>query len=360
MHEEGVLQEGAIWEERWHPLREEWVIVAAHRQNRPWIGATIETSEQPIPAYLPDCYLCPGNRRISGAVNPEYEHTYVFDNDHPCVGMNAPVQLVAPPAPYRVRPALGQARVLCYSPRHNLTVAEMAVDAIREIVSIWQQQTLDLGNRPEVKYVLGFENKGEVVGVSNPHPHSQIYATNFVFKTIETELAVSHRYWQESGTFLFEDILAAEQSDGRRVLYEDEDSIAFVPYFARYAYEVYVAPKRRVPHLMALRDAEVESLARALKNVTVRFDNLWRMSFPYVMPLHQAPTDGGDYRTFHCYIAFHPPFRRPNVLKYLAGPEIGGGNFVSDTAPELKAAELLAVPTIHYRESEHISDIKRL
>ena len=357
MNEKYGLQD-AIWEERWHPLREEWIIIAAHRQNRPWIGATIETSGQSIPTYLPDCYLCPGNTRISGAVNPLYEHTYVFDNDHPCVGNDAPHSLVVPPAPYRVRPAHGYARVLCYSPRHNLTLAEMPVDAITEIVQVWQQQTLDLGNRPDVKYVLGFENKGEVVGVSNPHPHSQIYATNFVFKTIETELVASHRYWQESGNFLFEDILAAERADGRRILYEDENSIAFVPYFARYAYEVYVAPKRRVPHLTALRDAEVESLARALKNVTVRFDNLWQMSFPYVMPLHQAPTDGGDYSIFHSYFAFHPPFRRPNVLKYLAGPEIGGGNFVSDTAPELKAAELLAVPTVHYRESESVHDPK--
>lgn len=359
MLNEHALEDGAVWEERWHPLREEWIIIAAHRQNRPWIGQMVEASEQSIPAYLPDCYLCPGNHRISGAVNPHYEQTYVFDNDHPCAGPDAPVQPVAPPAPYQVRSAQGYARVVCYSPQHNLTLAEMPVDTIAEIMTVWQQQTHDLGNRPNVKCVLGFENKGEIVGVSNPHPHGQIYATNFVFKTIETELVASHRYWQESGAFLFEAILAAEHADGRRILYEDEDSIAFVPYFARYAYEVYVAPKRRVPHLTELHEREVQSLARALKNVTVRFDNLWHMSFPYVMPLHQAPTDGGDYHSFHSFIAFHPPLRRPNVLKYLAGPEIGGGNFVSDTAPELKAAELLAVPTVHYRESEAIHDSQR-
>jgi UDPglucose--hexose-1-phosphate uridylyltransferase len=355
-NETALQQAGGIWEERWHPLREEWVIIAAHRQNRPWIGQMVGTNEQAIPDYLPDCYLCPSNHRVSGAVNPRYEQTYVFDNDHPCVGPDAPVGLVTPPAPYKVRSAQGYARVVCYSPHHNLTLAEMPVEPIAEIVAVWQQQTLDLGNRPDVKYVLVFENKGEVVGVSNPHPHGQIYATNFVFKTTETELLASQCYWQESGSFLFEDILAAEHADGRRILYEDEYSIAFVPYFARYAYEVYVAPKRRVSHLSALHDTEVLSLARALKNVTVRFDNLWRMSFPYVMPLHQAPTDGGDYNSFHAYIAFHPPLRRPNVLKYLAGPEIGGGNFVSDTAPELKAAELLAVPTVHYRESESLHD----
>src|SRR5581483_4538986 len=284
-----------IWEERWHPLREEWVIVAAHRQNRPWIGATVESAPEPAPAYVEDCYLCPGNQRVSGAVNPLYEQTYVFDNDHPSVGQDAPEELVKPPAPYRVRRARGYARVICYSPFHNLTLAEMPVEAITEVVQVWQQQSYDLGNKPGVKHVLCFENKGEVVGVSNPHPHGQIYATNFVFKLVEQQLQASQRYLAQSGNLLFEDIIKAEQRDGRRILYEDEFVIAFVPYFARYAYEVYVAPKRPVAHIFALRDEEVAALARALKNVTVRFDNLWQMSFPYVMPLYQAPTDGGDY-----------------------------------------------------------------
>lgn len=337
------------WEERWHPLREEWVIIAAHRQSRPWIGQTVEARDQRLPRYVSDCYLCPGNTRVSGAVNPGYTEVYVFDNDHPCVGPDAPEVLETPPPPYQVRRADGLARVICYSPRHDLTVAEMGVSEIALIAQHWQQQTRDLGARPDVRQVLIFENKGDVVGVSNPHPHGQIYATNFTWKTFDTELAAQRRYRAETGRALFADIIAAERRDGRRILYEDEYSIAFVPYFARYAYEIYIAPKRSVPHCYALLDAEVESLARALKNVTVRFDNLWRQSFPYVMPLHQAPTDGGDYRDFHFFIGFLPPLRRPNTLKYLAGPEIGGGNFLSDTSPEAKAAELLAHPAVHYR-----------
>jgi UDPglucose--hexose-1-phosphate uridylyltransferase len=337
------------WEERWHPLREEWIIVAAHRQDRPWIGATVSNEVEAVPPYVPDCYLCPGNRRVSGHVNPNYRQTYVFDNDHPCVGIDAPLEISQPPEPYRSRPARGYARVICYSPRHDLTVAEMSLAEIAQIVQVWQQQTFDLGRRAEVKHVLCFENKGEVVGVSNPHPHGQVYATNFVFKTIETELQASQRYLNEHGRTLFSAIIEAEQRDGRRILYEDEHSIAFVPYFARYAYEIYVAPRRGVAHIYELNDAEVTSLARAIKDVTVRYDNLWHMSFPYVMPLHQAPTDDGDYRCFHFFIAFHPPLRRPHVLKYLAGPEIGGGNFVGDTLPEEKAAELRALSTVHYR-----------
>jgi UDPglucose--hexose-1-phosphate uridylyltransferase len=327
------------WEERWHPLREEWVIIAAHRQNRPWQGETLADPAPPPPPYLPDCYLCPGNARVGGAQNPTYAGVFVFDNDHPCVGPHAP-EVEMPPPPYRARRADGLARVICYSPRHDLTLAQMTVNEIAAIVATWQQQTRDLGTRPEVQQVLIFENKGEAVGVSNPHPHGQIYATNFTWKTFDTELLAQQRYRRETGRSLFADIIAAEQQDGRRVLYEDAHTIAFVPYFARYAYEVYVAPKRSVAHLDALSDAEAESLAAALKDVTTRFDALWQQPFPYVMPLHQAPTNGGDYRDFHAFIGFLPPLRRPNTLKYLAGPEIGGGNFLSDTAPEETAAAL--------------------
>ncbi len=344
------------WEERWHPLREEWVIMAAHRQARPWIGQTVAAQEQRVPSYVPDCFLCPGNARVSGASNPRYTGVYVFDNDHPCVGPDAPFDPPQPPAPYRSRRADGLARVICYSPRHDLTVAEMDTAEIAGIVRTWQQQTRDLAARPEVNQVLVFENKGEVVGVSNPHPHGQIYATNFTWKTFDTELEAQRRYAHETGRGLFADIIDAEQRDGHRILYEDEHTIAFVPYFARYAYEVYVAPKRTVPHIRHLDDREVESLARALKDVTVRYDNLWQQSFPYVMPLHQAPTDGGDYHDFHFFIGFLPPLRRPDTLKYLAGPEIGGGNFLSDTAPEDKAAELRALPAIHYAERGSTDD----
>jgi UDPglucose--hexose-1-phosphate uridylyltransferase len=336
------------WEERWHPLREEWVIVAAHRQHRPWSGGSVEAKPSALPTHDPTCYLCPGNTRIGGKHNPAYQGTFVFDNDHPCVGPDAPGSLAPPPVPYRNRRAEGVARVVCFSPRHDATLALLPLDAVREVTEVWRRQTADLARRPEVKHVLCFENKGEVVGVSNPHPHGQVYATNFVFKTIEVELAASIRHENDTGRGLFADVIRAEQEDGRRILFEDAHVIAFVPYFARYAYEVYVAPKRRVAHIFDLSDDEAMSLSTAIHEVTVRFDNLWRTSFPYVMPLHQAPTDGADYRQYHFFAAFHPPLRKPGLLKYLAGPEIGGGNFLSDSSPEDKAAELRAVPAIHY------------
>ncbi len=340
-----------VWEERWHPLREEWVLIAAHRQNRPWSGETVQPAEKPVPAYAEDCYLCPGNARVSGKVNPKYTDVYVFDNDHPCVGDNAPSNLPTPSGIYRNRPAAGIARVVCYTPRHDLTLAELDVREVENLLAAWQQQYLDLGNRPEINHVLFFENKGEVVGVSNPHPHCQIYATNFVFKTIETEARVSQQYLTDHGRPIFQEIIAAEQQDGTRIIFENETAIVFVPYFARYAYEVFVAPKKTNPSLAALNDAEINDLAAALSDTLIRFDNLWQTSFPYVMALHQSPTDGGDHRGFHFHVEFHPPLRKPNLLKYLAGPEIGGGNFLSDTSPEEKATELRAQSTVHFKQT---------
>lgn len=191
--------ESGVWEERWHPLREEWVIVAAHRQHRPWIGATVAATATDAPRYVSDCYLCPGNLRVSGARNPVYADVFVFDNDHPCVGPDAPGPASsAPHSPYRARRANGCARVVCYSPRHDLTLAELSTSEIARVVEVWQAQTRDLQARPQINHVLIFENKGEVVGVSNPHPHGQIYATNFVFKTIETELSAAQRYGRET------------------------------------------------------------------------------------------------------------------------------------------------------------------
>ncbi len=339
------------WEERWHPLREEWVIVAAHRQNRPWSGETVANAAaaRALPEYVESCYLCPGNPRVGGIRNENYSGIFIFDNDHPSVGQNAPRDLDAPTGIYRNRPATGIARVLCYSPKHNLTAAELETSEIERLIDAWGGQYSELGANPDVNHVLIFENKGEVVGVSNPHPHCQIYATNFVFKIIENEARVSAQHYRDSGRILFQDILQAEKDDGRRILCENDSAIAFVPYFARYAYECYVAPKATHQSVAGLSRSERRDLAEVLKELLVRYDNLWRMPFPYVMTLHNAPADGADYSGFHFHIGFQPPLRKPDLLKYLAGPEIGGGNFLSDTLPEESATELRRVPSTHYK-----------
>ncbi|MFC1494285.1 galactose-1-phosphate uridylyltransferase [Thermodesulfobacteriota bacterium] len=339
------------WEQRWHPLREEWIIVAAHRQNRPWIGETIGKNSKQVPEYDPGCFLCPGNKRVSGLQNPEYKQTFVFDNDHACVSWDAPEVEEAGEGIYKRKPARGVARVICYSPRHDLTLTELEPDEIVVLLKEWQRQYIELGKHPEINHILLFENKGEAVGVSNPHPHCQLYATNFVFKYIETEARVSSAYFKKTKRILFQDILKAEKEDGQRVIFENDSAIVFMPYFARYAYEVYVAPKESYLSVADLSENELKDFSEALKHILIKFDNLWQIPFPYVMPLHQAPTDGKDHSGFHFHIEFHPPLRKPNLLKYLAGPEIGGGNFLSDTAPEEKAEELRNLPDIHYKKT---------
>lgn len=342
------VDQSSGWEQRWHPLRQEWVILAPHRQQRPWDGEESLLSEERGPEYREDCYLCPGNERVAGSRNPRYEQTFVFDNDGPCVASFAPESLPEPPGIYRNRPASGVARVVCFSPRHNTSLAEMGQAEILRVLEVWRREYIDLGAQPGIDHVLMFENKGEIVGVSNPHPHGQIYATNFVSTIIEKEVQACDEHFRSTGRILFRDILDTELSDNRRILYQNDHAVSFIPYFERYAYETYVAPRVTVPHLAALPDDALAGMAETLRQTLVMMDNLWKMSFPYIMALHQAPTDGGDYRAFHFHIEIHPPLRKPNLMKYLAGAETGGGNFLSDTIPDDKAAELRAAAGPHY------------
>jgi UDPglucose--hexose-1-phosphate uridylyltransferase len=274
---------------------------------------------------------------------------FAFDNDHPCVSDSAPEpQASVRPELLRARRASGASRVVCYSPRHDLTLAELPTPEVTALLEAWQREIRELSALPGVEHVQVFENKGEVVGVSNPHPHCQIYATSFVAKTIELELKACRAHHERTGRSLLGDIIEAERADGRRVIAENAGAVAFVPYFARFAYEVYVCPKESFTDFAQIPAAALAELGDVLRQVLVRYDNLWQMEFPYVMALHQAPKRG-PHPGFHCHIELHPPLRKPHLLKYLAGPEIGHGSFIADTAPEQTAAELLSVPLIHYK-----------
>ncbi|MBL8724200.1 MAG: galactose-1-phosphate uridylyltransferase [Planctomycetes bacterium] len=340
-----------VWEQRWHPLRRQWVVVAAHRQDRPWLGAVAPAGIETVPGFDPACTFCPGNPRLGDARNPHYQGVFVFDNDRPCVGVDAPELLAAAPGIYRNRPARGLARVVCFSPRHDLSLAELPPRSLDAVLASWQEQRRELAAFPGIAQVLCFENRGAAVGVSNPHPHGQIYATNFVWPTLRDELEATREHGADHGRSLWQDIVASECQDGRRILVENDHAIAFVPYFARYAYEVFVGPKRAVPDLLGLAAEERQALAAALGEVLVRYDNLWRAPFPYVLALHDAPCDGTDHRGFGCHFELHPPLRKPGLLKHLAGPEVGFGGFLADTAPEEKAAELRAVAGVHYKRA---------
>ncbi len=329
------------WEKRWHPLRREWVVYAAHRNQRPWAFPPASTTRIARLPHDPDCYLCPRNRRVNGLENPDYAGVYVFDNDHPVVGPMAPEPAASPDTRlYPAAPARGIARVICYDPMHSAALSDLPESRIAEVVRAWKAQTEEMLARPDIRSILIFENRGEAVGVSNPHPHGQVYAFDHMDTFFLREYEAARAYRTETGDKLFEAIVQAEQRDGRRILAENDHFIAFVPYFARYAYEVYVLPKRHFGHLAAADEAEIEALAALLKPVLQAYDCLFHQPFPYVLALRQAPVDGGFYPEWRFHLHFQPPLRQPGLTKFLAGPEIGFGCFMADTMPEEKAETL--------------------
>ncbi len=305
------------------------------------------------PPYDPECYLCPGNPRVSGAVNPTYESVFVFDNDHPVVGDAAPDVTPHPTAPglYPVEPARGVARVVCYDPRHNATISDVSPARVEEVMQTLQDQVLDLQARDSVRFMLVFENKGTITGVSNLHPHCQIYATSFVFKNISCEIEAVQAHRETTGRNLFEDILSVEDGDPCRVVAENEWAVAFIPFFARYPYEVWVFPRKRHATLATLLPEEIGGLARVYQELNRRYDGLFDISFPYVMCLYQAPVDGRPHPAYHLHFVFLPPLRQPGVRKFPAGPELGGGNYMCDALPEVTAATLQAVDHSRWKET---------
>ena len=336
------------WEKRWHPLREEWVVFSAHRNNRPWQGAErIKPKESPL--YDPTCYLCPGNARVHGSTNPDYKDVFIFENDHPVVSMHAPqVSLSRTDDLYKKERVMGIAKVVCYDPRHNITLSKMKVEQVTKVFAAFQQEMVAFEKNPAIKSVLIFENKGEAVGVSNSHPHCQIYATDFSFKLVEQQIRIADHYQKSHHKNIFEEIIRQEKKDGIRIIAENENAIAFIPFFARYAYEMMIFPKKSHQSLITLSAHELSDLAAVFHQVVRRMDMNFQMDFPYVMSIMQAPVDGNTYPDFCMHLWLQPPYRQPGLIKYLAGPEIGAGNFMADTMPEDKSAELLKVNLNEY------------
>lgn len=335
------------WEKRWHPLREEWVVYSAHRNSRPWQGAgKIQPKESN--SFDPACYLCPGNRRVSGRENPHYDDVFVFENDHPVVSVLAPDVRFNNNELYKKGKAAGVAKVICYDPRHNVSLPQMKLNSVQKVFKTFQDETRLLAHQAGINSILIFENKGEAVGVSNPHPHCQLYATDFPLKNVEQQIAVANRFQSEHGQNIFDSIIEREQRDEIRVIAENEFAIAFIPFFARYAYEVMIFPKKAHQTLITLSEGELNGLASAFHTVVRKFDMNYQMDFPYVMAVMQAPIEANDYMEFRTHLWFQPPYRQPGLIKYLAGPEIGAGNFMADTIPEEKAAELQAINVSKY------------
>lgn len=331
------------WEKRWHPLRREWVVYAAHRNFRPW-NFEIKKKKLEAPAYDPNCYLCPGNTRISGLKNPGYKDVFIFDNDHPVVGLDSPLinetQASLHDGLYKRGRAEGIARVVCYDPRHNVTLSDITTDQVAKVFIALRSEMIFFQKHDKIKSVLIFENKGEIVGVSNPHPHCQIYSTDFVFNVVQKELQAAEEYKKEKNRNIFHDIIEAEQTDELRIIAANETAIAFIPFFARFAYETYIFPKKRHATLATMSDDELYGIAEIFQTVTKKYDANFKSSFPYIMAFAQAPVDGGNYDMYHMHLIICPPLRQPGLQKFLAGPETGADTFMADTMPEEKAAEL--------------------
>jgi UDPglucose--hexose-1-phosphate uridylyltransferase len=314
---------------RWNPLLGEWIATATHRQDR---------------TFLPPADFCPLCPTRSGGFPTEVpEPTYdivAFENRFPSLRPEPDAPSVDGIELCPVRPARGICEVILYAPRHTSSLAQEPVEQIHKVVQVWTDRFLELGALDFVDYVFIFENKGEAIGVTLHHPHGQIYGYPFVPPRIERELDCSRAHHAETGRCLICDLLAAELRDGRHLVVRTASFAAYVPFFARWPYEVHVVSTRHAQALTDFDAAERRDLAETLKALLVAYDRLFQVSFPYMMVMHQRPTDGGEYPFYHFHIEFYPPLRSANRLKYLAGSETGAGMFINDTLPEEKAAEL--------------------
>ncbi|HZF67152.1 MAG TPA: UDP-glucose--hexose-1-phosphate uridylyltransferase [Gemmatirosa sp.] len=323
---------------RWNPLAGEWVLVSPHRAKRPWQGQVEKVAAPTRPAHDPTCYLCPGNARVGGERNPDYADTFVFTNDFAALRPEGPDVALDVEGLLRAQGETGLCRVICFSPRHDQSLPDMSPGAVRRVVDLWAAQYAELGARPDIGHVQIFENKGEMMGASNPHPHGQIWAQRSVPSHAARELATQRAHHERHGRTLLADYLRLEEARGERVVVANDAFVALVPFWAVWPFETLVVSRRPVPSVDALDDAERDGLADLLGRLTRRYDGLFDVSFPYSAGLHQAPTDGGAHPEWHLHMHFYPPLlRSATVRKFLVGYEMLGEpqrDLTAETAAE--------------------------
>jgi UDPglucose--hexose-1-phosphate uridylyltransferase len=339
---------------RFNPLRGEWVLVSPHRNTRPWQGQVETVPDADTPAHDPNCYLCPRSSRAGGLVNPDYRSTFVFDNDFPALLPSTPRADETVGALLVARGEAGVCRVVCFSPRHDLTLARMDRRALGGVVDVWMDQTRTIGAEEGISYVQIFENRGAAMGASNPHPHGQIWATATVPNEPAREQDALRAHRATRGTCLLCDYLAVEVSRGDRAVCENDAFVALVPFWAVWPFETLVLSRRHLAGLDDLTSTERDALADMLKRLTTRYDNLFETSFPYSMGFHQRPCDADPHDEWHLHAHFYPPLlRSATVRKFMVGFEMLGTP-QRDMTPEDAAARLRAVSEAHYRERESI------
>lgn len=318
------------------------MLVSPQRATRPWLGAVEKSAVEQRPEHDPKCYLCAGNTRANGVTNPPYTGVYVFDNDFPALLVadgNAVAEVDDTSSLMQAEQETGICRVICFSPRHDLTLAQMPREQIRNVVDTWIGQCAELGAREDISYIQLFENKGEIMGCSNPHPHGQLWATRHVPTEVAKETRGQLAYWTRDGGRgtatsrasssvsgrqpLLLDYLDEERKSGERIIFENEHFVCLVPFWAVWPFETMVLPKRHIQQIVQLSEAERNSLADALKRITSRYDDLFKVSFPYTMGVHQAPYDGEAHDEWQMHLHFYPPLlRSATVKKFMVGYEM--------------------------------------
>ena len=310
---------------RWNPLIKDWVMIASHRQNRPQMPKDW-------------CPFCPGSGKV-----PDKFTVYEYDNDFPALSQNPPVPDDVATDLYKTKPAYGKCEVILYSPEHTVTLPELPVPHIRELVDLWTERFVAISSDENIKYVFIFENRGDVVGVTMPHPHGQIYGYSVIPKKIELELDSCREHFESTSHCLICDLIKDEQDFGKRVIFENEHFIVYLPFWSEYPYGVYIGAKRHYTNLTQMTEEEKDALAVTLKETAGMLDSLFDYTFPYMMCMYQNPVNGEDASDYyHFHIAFYPPMRSADKVKFNASSETGAWAHCNPTAPEEKAEELRA------------------
>lgn len=329
-------------------LTGEWILVSPHRMKRPWQGKVEDLPKDNRPSYDPTCYLCPGNKRADGTNNPAYSEPYAFVNDFSALLENTPLGNYDEDGLLSAKSESGICKVICFSPEHNLTLPQMSEEAIENVIELWQKEFAALAANPAIKYIQIFENKGEIMGCSNPHPHGQIWSSSSVPLELHKETIQQKKYFDTHQKSLLSAYLTIELKKQERIVLENNHFVALVPFWAVWPYETMIISKRHIQDITQFTDEEKKFFAIILKQLTAKYDNLFNISFPYSAGMHQAPVNDGAHPSWHWHMHFYPPLlRSATVKKFMVGYEMLA-NPQRDITPEAAAEKLRLLSSIHY------------